>query len=211
MSTTWKLSGRKKYERHDHISVRLITWNDQHDYREFTQYLMKKLSSFTILQPRIWLTKRDKQLKERHAPQNITTLSDDMQDHTAKYREKCYELQTRKTSEWKKKSKHVLSINFTFLLKISRRGRPRGRNACRTIIVCKIFNTISMSNFYDWWDRWKLQLDILIGRIVWCSRIWFKTHLRENILCIWRVISCYLFTGCAKRNPWCRTVAPCNQ
>ena len=147
-----------------------------------------------------------------------------MQDHTAKYRENCYELQTRKTSEWKKKSKHVLSMNFTFLLKMSRRGTSRkiiqnwycsvcmtGRNTCRTIIVCKDFDTIPMSNFYDWWDRWKLLLDILIGRIVWCSRIWFKTDLRENILCIWRVISCYLFTGCAKRNPWCRTVAPCNQ
>ena len=36
----------KKYERHDHISVRLITWNDQHDYREFTQYLRKKIVFF---------------------------------------------------------------------------------------------------------------------------------------------------------------------
>ena len=115
--------------------VRLITWNGQHDYREFTQYLMKKLSSFIILHPRIWLTKRDKQLKKRHAIQNITTLSDDVQDHTSKYREKCYELQTRKTSEWEK-TKHVLLINFTFLLKMSRRGRPPERLAKIDTGVC---------------------------------------------------------------------------
>ena len=88
-----KIISKKK---NDHISGRLITWDDQHDHREFSQYLVKKLSSCIVLQPRKWFAKRDKQLKERHELQNITTLSDYVQDHTAKYREKCYELPDKK-------------------------------------------------------------------------------------------------------------------
>ena len=218
MSTIWILS--TKNERYDHISVGLITWNDQHDYREFTQYFMKKLSSFIVLLSRIWLANVTSNWRKhtRHKISELWATICRIALHNIG--RNVADSQTRNSAD-KKKTKRVRSINFSFLVQISRRGRSqerlfknwfwsvfmRRRTECRTITVYKLIESISVSNFYIWLCCWTLLLDILSGRIVWDSRIWFKIQFKDNAMYIWRAISCHLITRYAKDIPWYRTVA----